>query len=647
MSRRSNKASISDEAPCWGSGECELVPAALASAVKWVQISGLTVKTKSRKLSLFQPVLKDFADSSWSKNLPTFVVDDPSMTLLDVVVSSVEGVFKEDPDRLDIPVFTSRLDRVDNALRIPLEIRTWDFIFGCGVETDHDMCTLLTGTFREICQRLGDVRAALDLAVTCSSWLSSNSNGSFGFVAPVAPSSFEEAIDLVRMRSFRNCGWPPSSPQYTPVFADVMGKRWSIGLQKPWTLQKCSEEMGVTRERIRQVESLVLWDSPPRLWGRPAVMESIHAQLVDFELSSVTVGDGKKSMDRKSATDVLVRFGYPAEDFERPWSVNDELELHGIRWSKVLSVAYGESERLGLISMVELRHHIAEQFPMLMGEMFDEVIERLVMFGNLPHGYVYVENNRGSFLQGWLSKLLSVLGPQSFEETYKAIERTCTVRIPRLVFPPRAVIRAFLDVHEFFWFADGIVGLQNPAQHEIDGVEKWLRDQIESCTGSAIHKTELWDRARAAGVKGGTLNVYTSYHLLFKSVGSGCVTMTGIQPSSVAIELAQIRAKAIRVPTRKGEVSVINGLVSAQYEIGNDFLDTGVMSTSKEIRTMIQGQDFKIMGKDQQHGTARWSKNLLTGFSTVLQVLGVEPGDEVLFSFNIASSEVTIDYVLK
>lgn len=647
MSRRSNRASISDEAPCWGSGECELVPAALASAVKWVQISGLTVKTKSRKLSLFQPVLKDFADSSWSKNLPTFIVDDPSKTLLDVVVSSVEGVFKEDPDRFDIPVFTSPLDRADNALRIPLEIRTWDFIFGCGVETDHDMCTLLTGTFREICQRLGDVRAALDLAVTGSSWLSSNSNGSYGFVAPVTPGSFAEAIDLLRMRSFRNCGWPPSSPHYTPVFADVMGKRWSIGLQKPWTLQQCSEAMGVTRERIRQVELLVLWDSPPRLWGRPAVLESIHAQLVDFELSSVTIEDAKESMNRKCATDVLVRFGYPAEEFESPWSVNDELDLHGIKWSKVLSVAYGESERLGLISMVELRHHIAEQFPMLVGEMFDEVIERLVMFGNLPHGYVYVENLRGSFLQGWLSKLLGVLGPLSFEETYKAIERTCTVRMPRLVFPPRAVIRAFLDAHDFFWFADGIVGLQDPVQLEIDGVEKWLRGQIESCTGSVIHKTELWDRARAAGVKGGTLNVYTSYHLLFKSCGSGCVTMTGHQPSSVAIELAQIRAKAIRVPTRRGEVSVVNGLVSAKYEIGNDVLDTGVMSMSKEIRTMIQGQDFKIMAKDQQHGTARWSKNLLTGFSTALQVLGVEPGNEVHFSFNVVSSEVIVDFVLE
>jgi hypothetical protein len=642
VSRKVNETPISAEPPCWGSGELELVPAALAGAVRGVQVSGLSVKTKSRKLSLFQPVLKDFADSAWSKSLPTFVVDNPSMTLLDVVVSSVEGVFKENPDRFDIPVFTSPLDRVDHALRIPLEIRTWDFIFGCGVETDHDMCTLLTATFREVYQRLGDVRAALDLVVTGSSWLSSNSNGSYGFVAPTTPGSFKEAVDLLRMRSFRNCGWPPGSPQYTPVFADVMGKRWSIGLEKPWTLQQCSEEMGVTRERIRQLALLVLWDSPPRLWGRPDVLESIHEQLVDSELSSVTIEDAKEPMSRKCATEVLVRFGYPAEDFEGPWSVNDELELHGIKWSKVLNVAYGESERLGLISMVELRHHIAGQFPMLVGEMFDAVIERLVRFGDLPYGYVYVESKRGSFLQGWLSKLLSVLGPLSFEETYKAIERACTVRIPRLVFPPRAVIRAFLDEHEFFWFADGVVGLQNPVQHEIDGVEKWVRDQIESCTGTVIHKTELWNRARVDGVKGGTLNVYTSYHLLFKPCGSGCITMTGNQPSPVALELAQIRAKAIRVGTRRSELSILDGVVSFEVEVGNDLLDTGVLSTSKEMRTMIENQTFKIMSAGSQHGTARWSNGMLTGFSTVLQVMGVQPGEEVVLSFDTASGDVNV-----
>jgi hypothetical protein len=77
-------------------------------------------------------------------------------------------------------------------------------------------------------------------------------------------------------------------------------------------------------------------------------------------------------------------------------------------------------------------------------------------------------------------------------------------------------------------------------------------------------------------------------------------------------------------------------------EVGNDLLDTGVMSTTKEMRTMIQDQVFKIMCAGNQHGSAGWSKGLLTGFSTVLQVLGVQPGDEVSFSFDIASGDVNV-----
>jgi len=642
VSRQVNKTAISTEPPCWGSGELGLVPAALASALKGVRVSGLALNTKSRKLSWFHPEINHLMTSTWVKTLSSFSVDDPSMTFLDVAVSSVQKIYVDNPDRLDVPVVTLPLDRVDYALRIPLEMRTWDLVVGCGVETDHDMCTLLMGTFREMCDRLGDVRAALDLAVTGSSWLVANESGSYGFLAPVMPGSFVEAVELTRVRAFRGSGWLPSSPQYTAMFADVMGRRWSIGISKPWTLQQCSDEIGVTRERIRQMELLALWESPSRSWGRPSVLEAMYEQLVDFENSSIAVSNGGEAVDRETAIDFLVRWGYPAEDFDAPWSVTDELDLHGIKWSKVQSVAYGESEKLGFISLVELRHHIAEQFPALVGEMFDDVIDRLVLYSDLPHGFVYLNNKRSSWVEGWLSKLHSVLGQLSFEETYKALERACTVRVPRLVFPPRGVVKEFLVRHPKYWSVDGMVGLQNPVHHQIDGVEKWLREQIESCTGTVIHKTELWNRAREAGVKGGTLNVYTMYHLLFKPCGSGCVTMTGLQPSSVAIELAQIRAKAIRVGTRRSELSILDGVVSLEVEAGNDLLDTGVLSTSKEMRTMIENKTFKIMSAGSQHGTARWSNGMLTGFSTVLQVMGVQPGEEVVLSFDTASGDVNV-----
>ncbi len=658
MSLPASKAAISDEPACWGSGERELIPVTLLSAVKGVQVSGLLysskrkskAKTKSKSKSqskssapmLFDPDLSGFASDLWTKFFGQFTIEDPELTLLDVVIATLEKVFNDEPDRLDVPILNDPLDRVDHALSLPFEVRTWGFVFESGVETDHDVCTLLTGSFRELVQRLGDMRAALDVAVTGASWLVPNSNGSFGFAVPEMPTSFDEAVDLLRLRRFRTCGWKPSSPQYASHYAELMGKRWSIGLSKPWTLQQSSESMGLSRERIRQVELNVLWDSAPRMWGRAVVLDEIYEQLVDLELQSIRIEDG--SVDRQTAIDVMTHFGYPSDEFEPPWSVADELELHGIKWSEIVRVAYGESEKLGLITQFELRHHIAEKFPLLVGEMFDDVIEQLVMFNDLPHGYVYLESRNLSSIKSWLVKLIGVLGPQSFDETYKALARFCVVRAPRLVFPPRPVVRALLERHRMFWVADDVVGLQSPFQQEIDGVEKWLRTQIESCTGSVIHKTELWDRARQDGIKGGTLNVYTSYHLLFRPCGSGCITITGHQPSTVAIELAQIRARAIRVPTRRGVVKVVDGVVLVPFEVGNDLLDTGVMNTTKELRQMIQDEGFAIISNGDQHGNVGWSNGLMTGFSSVLQAMGVEPGDRVLFSFDVASREALITY---
>lgn len=648
MSRRGSDAPISDEPACWGSGELELIPVSLARAVRGVLVPGLVYKMKRRSKSSptttleNAPDLSGFASPFWTKSFDRFVISDPELNLVDAVVSTLESIFEDQPDRLDVPVLMTKLDRVDHALSLPLEVRTWDFVFRSGVESDHDVCTLLTGTFRELVQRLGDVRAALDVVVTGSAWIGPNANGSYGVVAPALPTSIDEAVSLLRLRSFRTCGWAPSSPHYNVRFADVMGKRWSIGLNRAWTLQQCSEAIGMTRERMRQIEQTVLWESAPRMWGRASVLDAMYDVLIDSEVESVDAGG--VLFDRRSAVDVLVRFGYPSEDFEAPWSVTDELALHGIKWQDVVRFAYGESEKIGFISQRELRHHLANRFPVLVGEMFDDVIDHLVMFNDLPHGFVYMENRGSSGVKGWLMKLFGVLGSQSFDETYKSLERFCTVRVPRLVFPPRAVIRAFLERHPAFWLVDDVVGLQEPSIHEIDGVEKWLRTQIESCSGTVIHKTELWDRARQDGVRGGTLNVYTSYHLLFKPCGSGCITLTGHHPIAAAIEMAQIRARAIRVPTRRGAVRVEDGMVVVSLEVGNDVLDTGVVSSTAEMRQMIQGQRFAVMSHGEQFGSVGWSNGLMTGFSTVLQSMGVQPGDGVLLSFDVATSEVSVTF---
>ncbi len=613
------------------------MPPRLRRVLGSVELSGFTRRKKPVQLTV-----GELASPAWRETTGELISTDPAESLLEKVIRAVELAYLDNPDALDIPFLECPLDRFDYALGLPFETRTWDFLWNCGVKSDLDVMVMVTGTFRELRDRLGDMRATLDVAVTSALWIVESGSGQYGFARVQQPQSVAEAGELVRKRAFRSCGFSPASHLYTKKFANVMGMRWGVGITRKWTLEECGRATDLTRERIRQIEKSIMWLPAQRMWGRPEVLESMYVQLLHHEVQEVTVLSTGDSMARQEAVSVLTSYGYPEADFEGPWTLADELELNGIRWADVNRVAYKESERLGLLTLSELRHHIADAFPLLMGEMFEDVIAELVQLADLPHGYVYVEQNGTSYLKSWLTKLLSVLGPQRTDEVYRAAERFCKVRIPRLVFPPRSVIENYLDRAVEFWTADGLVGLEKPAGQELEGVERWVREQIEQCTGHVIHRTELWERARAAGVRLGTLNVYANYSLMFKPCGHGCVTLTGLLPAEIALELAVMRASAIRVATERLGVRVIDGVVVVEVNVGNDLLDSGVLGSSREMREMLKGRRFRVFALENQHGNSSWSGNVLTGFVQSLQALQAQPGDRVLFSFSLDENEVVL-----
>jgi hypothetical protein len=216
--------------------------------------------------------------------------------------------------------------------------------------------------------------------------------------------------------------------------------------------------------------------------------------------------------------------------------------------------------------------------------------------------------------------------------------------MPGLVFPPRSVILAFVERDPVFWLDEDVLGLAEGQSRELSGIERWLQDTICGCSGQVIHRTELYQLGRDHGVKGGTLNMYTGYSLYFKPVSGGLVTMTGMFPAEVMCELARRRASAIRVPTRRGELVVAGPTVSMSVEVGNDLIDSGVFSSTAEIRGLLSGQIFPAFVNGQQFGRINWSGNQMTGFGHVLRELGAQPGDTVTFTFSLVDGEMTAQF---
>jgi len=628
------------EPTCWGSGELPLLPEALKKAVGGITLKGLVRDKKAVRVPLLLCTSHD-----WRRSVGQVTCRDQSKTFRDVVVEAVSKASETDPDVFDVPVISSAIHHFGDARAIPVEVETDRLLFEAHVDSDEDMVVLLTSTFREIVDRLGDVRAALDVSVTGAGWLVTTSGGRMGFSRRHYPITLEEAQSLIGVRGYRTRGLKTGNSYRNVQLARVMGRRWAIGFHKAWTLDRCGEHLGLTRERVRQLGKLSLWETTVRMWGRPAILDELSQCLLVSDTDEITVESTGEVISRDDAVALVAAYGYDPRDFEPEWTLADELKELGIDVDVVNHALYVKSERLGLMSELEARHHIAVMFPETDPELIDDLLTVVAVQRTLPHGYLYLELRGTSHLKGWMFSLLGRLGALPCEDVYRALERFCRTRIPRLVFPSRAVVREWIEQDEAFWCVDDCVGLREPQLSTFGGVEKWMYDTIMGCTGHVIHKTELWERAREAGQRVGTLNVYSSYSLYFKPLGRGCITITGLEPSEVMLTLAARRAAAIRVQTLRESVSVSDGVMSIELQAGNALLDTGVLSTTVEIRAMLQGQVFAATYQGQQFGNVSWSGSAMTGLSQLFQAMQVQPGESVVLSFDVTTKVMEANFV--
>jgi len=614
--------------------------------VRGVTIGGMVKRTKNNPEKAFETSLETFTRADWKNQIGVVKVADGSESLLDLVVACFRGAFEAAPDRFDIPFLTVPLDRFEGAAQVPFAVTTWECLSVAGVDSDLDVMVLMVGTFRELVDRLGDVRAAVDFAVTGHAWVAPNGHNSFGFVAPIAPATLVEAGVLARQRVFRARGLAPDASMYTPEFAEVMGWRWGVGVATRWTLERCGGALDLTRERVRQIEHLSMWEAANRVWGRTLVLEEVFNQLIESPIELVSVEATMEEVERDAAVSLLLAFGYDGEDLRGPVTLADELELLGVKLDEVRQMAFKESERLGFMSLVELRHHVSENFPELVGEFLEEVIGAVTVMSDLPYGYVYVDWRGTSYFRSSMISLISVVGPQTVDELYKAAVRYFKWRIPRLSFPPRLVVEEFFCRSEEFWMEDGVVGLTDSHdRRSLEGVEKWVYDTIQGCTGHVIHSVELWSHGREAGMKSGTMRAYSRYSLYFKPLPGAMLTITGMQPADVVIDLARRRANAIRIPMDRRSVEVMGGDVIVEIQLGNNLLDTGVLSSTVEMRKMLAGQSFAAFANEKQFGHIVWSGASMAGFVGVFQELGAFPSDIVRLTFSTSSQRVTAEIV--
>lgn len=634
------------EPPCWGSGEVAFIPEVLSRIVKDVSMPAIrfsgTKKKPTSPSTLFEFTLSNFASPNWVRSLRGCTWGSDEGSLDDIVLSALERIFLLDSDRFDVPVLMKPPDHFEGASSLPFESRTWEILEAAGIYDDIKVFALITGTFREIRERLGDTRAAVDVSVTSDAWLTQTSRGSWTFASPVAPTELEDLKKSARIRSFRSCGIDPTLSSYSPALADVLPRNWAVAQAKKWTLEQCSNAVNLTRERIRQISSSQLFEPAQRRWVHPAEVTSL---AVEFDSRRDERGDPEMTavfpILRSDASALLFAYGFPSQFLRSAASLLGALKDAGYRSHEIRRVAYLSSERVGFVTEELLRERLVEDFPNLGDTLIEDVLTEFIKVRDLPLGYAYVEGTERSFFVNETIRLLGLRGRLQFEELYQAASRFYRFRVSGYVFPPRAVIRDFLDRDDRFWFEDEKVDLVDPTPHQLTGVQLWVEDQIREATGSVVYRATLWDLARRDGIKPGTLTVYFGYSLYFKPTGRGCLTLTGSFPSEEVIDIAVAKGSVIRVSPRLLNWKVESGSVLVDLELGTETVDNGVFSPPAAVRRLIQPTAFRVLVDGVQRGNVRWSGNILYGLSTSLSARGCAPGDHLRLQFDVENRELT------
>lgn len=638
---------VYQEPACWGSGETVLIPASLERALRGVVLAGVRFVGTKKKLAddLLQVALdlSAFTKLHWVRALKGFLLDSDDSSIVERVVAGVNHAFEKSPDAFDLPVLTKPLDRIDGIMDLPFESRTWEVIDRLNITTPVDLVTLISGTFREIHDRLGDTRTALDVSVTADSWLVQAQGGSWSFATPVTSLKLEELKKFARIRAFRTCGLDPTLSSYSLQLADVLPRNWSTAQAERWTLERCGDELGLTRERVRQMTKMRLLEPAQRRWKRSSAVLALGDE---YRARREERGDPELTaairLLRREASALLFAYGYSEKFLRSAASLPVALQNVGYRLHELRRVAYRSSERVGFVPEEILKDRLQNEFPSLDTSMLNDVLATLISIRDLPHGYVYVEGAERSFFTNDVVRLLGLRGRLPFDEVYAAASRFYRVRVPGYVFPPRAVIREFFQRDDRFWIESETVDLVEPTPHHLFGVQLWVEERINEATGGVVHRSTLWDLARRDGISPGTLTVYFGYSLYFKPMGKGCLTHTGSFPGDEMIEIAAAKGSMIRVPTRLLGWKVEGSSVIVDLEVGTETVDNGLFSPPATVRRLIQPTAFRVMTDGVQRGNVGWSGNILYGFSSGLFARGVAPGDHLRMVFDIVAGEVDL-----
>jgi hypothetical protein len=454
------------------------------------------------------------------------------------------------------------------------------------------------------------------------------------------------------------------------IIADRLGWRGD----DPKTLQECGEALGVTRERVRQIEKRFKSEILDHVVFLPKldlginvleeaspIRESQAAQLLaDREISkrpfsAISLLETAELLGRSNSLSITEVKG-------QSFVVSSESDVPLAMLARTARKLAGQA---GIASVFQVVDKFAEPTETdgppdtKAGTVTEDDVRNVLgadlgcefldedwfWFTDIPSG-----RNR---LANVAKRILSVASPQtvtSIREGVRRVFRYRAISTPRyrsLVVPPHTAMANFFRRHPEFRIEGEFVTTVQPNDFRklLGEGDQILVEVIRSTSAGVLDRKSLTEACIARGINENTLAVYTSYSPLLEHVGLDLWKLRGVQVDPATIEAVRQQNQLRPRETRLLEFGWgTDGKLWIAWRLPNTKSGL-VLGIPAGVRRYLSNRQFAATANDSSRSLGQVSINesgMSYGYGPIMRYLGADGGDTALAEFDLAKSSVQI-----
>ena len=447
---------------------------------------------------------------------------------------------------------------------------------------------------------------------------------------------------------------------------EVLAARLGWTGAKHLTLKECSKKLGITRERVRQLQIRAISRIPrhevlmPQFDRALAVLE--ENAPIGFEQASLLVHDAGLTATKfhiPSLLDIAELLGKQISLKSKLTGVEGVLvrDEDARMVSQVLPMARKLAGCSGVSSIFQvqdaldvLEYHITEDSLKRVLEGITETCQFLddawFVITDIPAGRDRLANA--------VRKMLSVASPQSLGSLREGVRRAFRGRGISYsgshppVAPPAYILRLYLALSSEFALDGDDVSPTRALDYrqEMGESERLMVDVLRSSPSGVLDRRSLAEGCIARGMNENTFNVYTTYSSILEHLGIDLWKLRGVEVDPATVEAVR---SANRLRTRERRVLgyewTEDGKLRLAFRISGWAADTAVFGCPSALQRFLARSDFECQVKETRQTCGKLGvdeRGTIYGCKTFIRRYGLDENDVLVAEFDIGSHVVLL-----